>query len=127
MKLQKPEASLLILAGLVASRYVGPVLPEMTTPSGHRLIPATAILQAEQRLARRQCVTSELLSDARIHQLLPIVSQPLSLFFSRNSRFLSSEAPSEDDLQTLLKTVYGIGPKKAARLVQYLCTKENLQ
>jgi hypothetical protein len=122
MKLRKPEPCLAILSALVIGRFVFEASPFNYTHQRNRSAQLTPVLGAEHLLAQRQCVSSHLLADPRTAHIFPIVAPQLSELFLKQSRSHPFKDQSAGEVQTALESVHGIGPKKSARLLPYLCT-----
>jgi hypothetical protein len=124
MKLRKPEPCLAILAALLLGRFVFEVIPYKQTNQRIRSVHLSPVLGAEHLLAQQRCVSSHLLADPRTAHIFPIVSPQLSELFLKQARSHPFKDQSAEEVQTALEYVHGIGPKKSARLVSYLCTDE---
>lgn len=93
-------------------------------PASWWATPPAPELEAEHRLAQSRCLPSSLFGDRRTAHLLPVISPALSELLAHESARHPFEHRSDEELIELLESVSGIGPKKAARLLPFLCSRE---
>jgi hypothetical protein len=99
-------------------------LPLLLRPTPPSAIPAVETANAEDLLARGECIPSRLLRDPRTTFLLPVASRALAEMLSKEASGTPFELRTRDELRSILEAVPGIGPKRSALLLPLICSRD---
>jgi hypothetical protein len=99
-------------------------LPLLLRPTSPSTIPAVESANAEDLLARGECIPSRLIRDPRTTFLLPVASRALAETLSKEASRTPFELRTRAELRDLLETVPGIGPKRSALLLPLFCSRD---